>query len=237
MLRKTIVAALLGVAALGLAACDTMDDEDDSSSHRSQADVAYDACQPSYNQKSDTLEGKWAFVSGVDDDGHSSCYWSWKSASAAEASNSAYNDCRKKYATCFVFATSDGPSDWVQRKSDQLKARRAGSNVTLSRVGEGGGSDDGNSDGGGSDDDGSSLGDFLGGLTDFLNGLTGVVEATQGGGGGGGYSGGGSVSIPSGNGYSQKGAFDDCARLYRTMGDAAGAKKCADNSKNMETAH
>ena len=81
----------------------------------------------------------------------------------------------------------------------------------------------------------SSLGDFLGGLTDFLNGVTGVVEATQGGGGGG-YSGGGSVSIPSGNGYSQKGAFDDCAKLYGMMGDAAGAQKCRDRSTNMGTA-
>lgn len=239
MLRKTIVAAMLGVAALVLAACDTMDDED-TSSHLSQADAAYNACQPSYAQKADSLEGKWAFVSGVDDAGHGSCYWSWQSGSTADASNSAYNDCRKKYDACFVFATSDGPSDWVQRKSDELKARRANRNVTLSRVGEGvgegggsddsGGSDDGS--GGGSGDDGSSLGDFLGGLTDLLNAATGIVQATQGGGGGD-----GSVSIPSSDGYSQKGAFDDCARLYQAMGDAAGAAKCAQNSKNMETAH
>jgi len=38
---------------------------------------------------------------------------------------------------------------------------------------------------------------------------------------------------PAGNGYSQKGAFDDCARLYGSAGMEAQARECRKRSANM----
>ena len=233
LMRSFIIGAVIA-ACLTVSGCDTMDD-DDASSALSQADLAFGACQPSYLQKAQALKGHWAFVSGVDESGHTSCVWGSHADSTAEAVQATLGDCRKRSDACFIFATSDGLSDWVLKRADDQQTRHT-RNTTLSRVGDSGGDDSASDDGGGgvSGDNGPSLGDFLGGLTDFLNAATGVVQATQGGGGSGG---GGSVSIPSGNGYSQRGAFDDCAALYGAMGDAAGAQKCAQRSKNMETAH
>jgi hypothetical protein len=229
-----IVAAI--AACLAVSGCDTMDDEDSSS--LSQADLAFDACQPSYLQKAGSLKGHWAFVSGVDDSGHTSCVWGSGADTTDVAARATLDDCRKRSDSCFIFATSDGLSDWVRKRTDNRPARVP--NTTLSRVGDTGGdasdSDDRGGDGG---DDGPSLGDFLDGLTDLLNAVTGVVQATQGGGGssGGGFSGGGSVSLPSGNGYSQRGAFDDCAKLFDALGPAAAAQKaeCEQRARNMGT--
>jgi len=113
--------------------------------------------------------------------------------------------------------------------------------VTLSRDdGSSGNEGVSNDDGGGSGDDGPSLGDILGFATDMLNLGTAVAGATNGGGGSGGgdSSGGGSPVIPGGNGFSQRGAFDDCAKLFDALGPAAAAQKaeCEQRARNMGTA-
>ena len=68
-----------------------------------------------------------------------------------------------------------------------------------------------------------------GGLKNALDAATAVlggVAAARSGGGGG-------TSIPKPSGYSQKGAFDDCAAVYRAAGQTALADKCASRSSNM----
>jgi hypothetical protein len=82
------------------------------------------------------------------------------------------------------------------------------------------------------------LNSLMDATTQVLNLATGIA----GGGGGGG-------SLPSFNtapragqvappsGYSQRGAFEDCATLFEQAGDASGAAKCRTRASNMETAH
>lgn len=81
------------------------------------------------------------------------------------------------------------------------------------------------------------LNSLMDATTQVLNLATGIA-----GGGGGG-------SLPSFNaapragqvtpssGYSQRGAFDECAYLFEQGGDASGAAKCRTRATNMETAH
>jgi hypothetical protein len=232
--------AVITAACLVVSGCDIIDDEDLSSA-QSPEQQAYAACQPTYREKSASLPDHWAFVSGIDGSGRASCYSWWKAGTSAEAARLAYDSCRKSYESCFIFATSDGPSEWVRKMSDNLRAAEHQRTVTLSRADDSSDADDGRPTV--DDDDASSFGDsfvdFLGGLADFLNATNEVVRATKGGGPQGrtGSRGGESASIPAGSGFSQRGAFDDCASLFAQMGDAEGAEKCALNSKNMETAH
>ena len=216
MMRKTTVVAMLGAAALVLAACDTMDDV----AGQSQAERAYSACQPYHHDKSRSLGKSWAFVSGVNGDGSSSCRWSFNYPNAAAAAKAAFDACRAAYSGCWVFATSDGLSPWVRTMADNIAAgrdpniglsgdaqnsggsgEREGDNradnaeprhiVTLSRD-DGSGEDDNNSDddGGDSSDDGPSWGDVIRGITEGIKAGTAIGEAMRGGGAGGGsYSG------------------------------------------------
>jgi hypothetical protein len=230
MVGKATAALAAGLVGLALAGCDTFDDSGPSPEVR-----AYNACQPTYMDKHRSLATRWAFISGVDDDGGTGCYSGHGYSSSMDAVRATVAACEKEYAHCWIFATSDGLSDWVKQISANLAAGRdpdwRPGNTTASNDDDGGSDSADNSDG----DGGSSLGDFLGGLTDFLNGVTGVVQATQ---GGGGSSGGGSASIPRGNGSSQKGAFDDCAKLFDALGPAGAAQKaeCEQRSRNMGTA-
>jgi len=103
-------AAMLGFAALAaLAGCvDTGE---------SEAQLAYDACVDAYNDTFRTLPGPKAMVAGVDGD-HYQCFWSYSAGSTAAAQNSAMNNCHAKFQRCFVFATSNGLSNWAQQISD-----------------------------------------------------------------------------------------------------------------------
>ena len=89
----------------------------------------------------------------------------------------------------------------------------------------------------------SGVDDALELTTGMLN--LGVAAAGLAGGGGGSYS--APRSTPSsgstyrapqtGNGYSQKGAFDDCARLYGSVGANQQAAECRRRSTNMGSLH
>lgn len=235
MLGKATAALAAGLACLVLAGCDTFDDSGPSVAMR-----AYNACQQTYMDKRASLATRWAVVSGVDDDGGTGCYTGHGYPDALAAMKATIAVCQKNYDRCWIFATSDGLSDWVKQISANIAAGRdpdwRPGNSTASNSDDSGGSDSADNSGSGS----GSLGDFLGGLTDLLNAATGVVQATQGGGSsGGGFSGsGGSVGLPGGNGFSQKGAFDDCAKLFDALGPAGAAQKaeCEQRSKNMGTA-
>ena len=107
---RCVVLALMAAATIPLASCAT-------SGGLSQAQLAYNACTPSYNDKFRGLEREWAFVSGVGSSTNS-CFWFWSAATVANATQSALESCRKEYSDCFVYSTSDGNSDWVQKISD-----------------------------------------------------------------------------------------------------------------------
>ena len=46
-----------------------------------------------------------------------------------------------------------------------------------------------------------------------------------------------SPTLQRGNGYSQKGAFDDCAALYGSIGASSAAATCRQRSANMGSLH
>ena len=170
----------------------------------SEAQRAYNACVDSYNSKFRSLGNYKAIVAGLTDSS-SQCFWNYNSASEQDAINSAMNACRRVKPRCFLYASTSKHSDWSQRISNM------------------GGSDGSNRSSGGG---GLSLGNVL----DVAGAVVGGVAAAR---GGGGYSGGGGGRIPSTSGYSQKGAFDDCAKVFAAAGDAAGAAKCRQRSSNM----
>jgi len=173
----------------------------------SEAQRAYNACVDSYNSKYRSLGNYKAIVAGLTDSS-SQCFWTYNSASEQDAINSAMNACRRVKPRCFLYASTSKHSDWSQRIANM------GGNDGSNRSSGGGGS-------------GLSLGTVLDGAGAVVSG----VAAARG--GGGGYSGGGGGRIPSTSGYSQKGAFDDCAAVFAAAGDAAGAAKCRQRSSNM----
>jgi hypothetical protein len=60
-----------------------------------------------------------------------------------------------------------------------------------------------------------------------------VVGASGGGGGGsGGYSS-PAPTVPTSGGYSQRGAFEDCQRMYEAAGRYDLARECANRANNM----
>lgn len=231
MLCKTTWATL-GVAAFVLAACDTFDDSGPSPEVR-----AYNTCQATYAAKHASLAKRWAVISGMNDDGSSGCYTGHGYPTSGDAVRATVTSCQKEYAYCWIFASSDGLSNWVKRIAANLAAGRDPDWRPSDDTASNGGDDGGGSDGGGNSGNGggSSFSDFVGGFTDFLNAATGVVQATRGGGGGGG---GGSLSLPGGNGASQRGAFEDCAKLFDALGPAGAAQKaeCERRATNMGTA-
>jgi hypothetical protein len=172
----------------------------------SEAQRAYNACVDSYNSKYRSLGNHKAIVAGLTDSS-SQCFWSYNSASEQDAINSAMNACRRVKPRCFLYASTSKHSDWSQRIANM------GGNDGTNRSSGGGGS-------------GLSLGTVL----DVAGAVVGGVAAAR---GGGGYSGGGGGRIPSTSGYSQKGAFDDCAAVYSAAGNAAAAAQCRQRSSNM----
>ena len=158
-------------AAIGISSCAT-------GGSYSQAQLAYNACTDPHNSKRQGLDTYWAFVSGVGSSA-STCFWAWGAATVAAAVSRAMDSCHQEYADCFLYSTTDGNSDWVQKISDN-------------------GGSDGSGDGGGE----VSLGDILN------LGAAGIqlYDAFSNGGGGGG-SGGGSYGGGSGGG-SGGGTYD-----------------------------
>ena len=173
----------------------------------SEAQRAYNACVDSYNSKYRSLSNYKAIVAGLTDSS-SQCFWSYNSNSEQDAINSAMNSCKQVKPRCFLYASTSKHSDWSQR---------------IANMGGNDGSNRSSSGGGGS---GLSLGEVL----DVAGALVGGAAAARGGSSSGG---GGGGRIPATSGYSQKGAFDDCAAVYSAAGDAAAAAKCRQRSSNM----
>ena len=67
-------------------------------------------------------QGHWALISGVDASGRAECMIGSKADSSGEASRVAYDACKKQFDSCFIFATSDGLSDWARKVSDSYAA-------------------------------------------------------------------------------------------------------------------
>lgn len=82
-----------------------------------QAQVAYNACADSHNEKRTGLSGQWAFVSGWNGQ-QSSCYWHWGEQFAAQSIEAARAACKKEYPNCFTFSTSKGLSAWAKAIAD-----------------------------------------------------------------------------------------------------------------------
>ena len=82
-----------------------------------QAQVAYNACADSHNDKRTGLSGQWAFVSGWNGQ-DSTCYWHWGEQFAAQSIEAARARCAKDYPNCFTFSTSKGLSDWAKAIAD-----------------------------------------------------------------------------------------------------------------------
>jgi len=94
-----------------------------------------------------------------------------------------------------------------------------GTNTGVARISNMGGSD-------GTRTSSSSGSGVLKNLLDIATAVVGGVSAAGGGGGGG-------ARIPTPSGYSQKGAFDDCEKVYRAAGQTALADACKRRSSNM----
>jgi hypothetical protein len=62
--------------------------------------------------------------------------------------------------------------------------------------------------------------------------IAGAVAGASGGGSGGGYSS-STPTIPNSGGYSQRGAFEDCQRMYEAAGRYDLARECANRANNM----
>lgn len=165
--RKSTTITMVFLTSFTTASCDDL--YGSSSGSRSEADKAYDACQPSHNQRRNSLRQYWSLVSGVGADGSATCYWSEGNPSLPDAQNRALASCRARYTSCFEFSNSNGMSDWAQQMSDNLRRRRQG-------TGGGGG------------------GGYTPTASDIQNvgAILGLGVALMGGGGGGGvYTGGG----------------------------------------------
>ena len=162
MRRRRGLSVVVLCGALMVAGCD---------GSLSEAQLAYNACTDANNETFRFLPGNRAIVSGVTG-GTEQCFWSWNANSVEDAQNQAMANCQEKMERCFVFATNNGFSGWVQRISDN------------------GGRDPGN--GGSGSDGGSDLsfGDFLGVTSAILGGVAGAT-------GGGGFRGGGGGGIRS----------------------------------------
>ena len=105
---RVCVLSALSVSALGsLSGCASL----------SEAQVSYNACTASYNQNRQSLNGSWAFVSGVNGQG-GQCFWRYGEPNSQTAWQGAMSNCKQKYSSCFVYATSDGVAAWAKEISD-----------------------------------------------------------------------------------------------------------------------
>jgi len=123
---RALARIVVVVCAFGaIAGCGDFDD-DDEGSRESDETKAYKACQPSYNSEFRDLRGQKVMVAGVDDQGRYQCFWSSGYDDYQEARNSAMNRCQQRMSRCFIFATTQGVADWVQRVSDRQGGGVAG---------------------------------------------------------------------------------------------------------------
>lgn len=104
-----LVAVVAGLTCLALSGCDS----EDSGKSLSEAQLAYNVCVDSFNDKFRGFTGNKAIVSGVDN-GRTECFWTWNNASVDGAIERATASCRAKMAGCFLFATNLGLSSWSQ---------------------------------------------------------------------------------------------------------------------------
>ncbi len=104
-----LLAAVAGLAGLALSGCDS----DGSGEYLSEAQLAYNACVDSYNDKFRDLTGNKAIVSGVDN-GRTHCFWTWNNDSVDGAIERAMANCRSRMPKCFLYATNLGHSSWSQ---------------------------------------------------------------------------------------------------------------------------
>lgn len=107
-MKKLAVSIASGVALiLTFASCSSLPEDQ----------RAYDACTKYHNSEFRFKPGPKAIVAGVS--GSSThCFWNWSQESTASAVSNAMSACEAKYARCFVYATGNGNSDWVQAISD-----------------------------------------------------------------------------------------------------------------------
>ena len=200
----------------------------------SQAELAYDSCSRMWNDNRffEKFNPKF-LVAGTTktSDGYTGRCFSSTSTTAKidsgdwdRARESIMKSCRAAHESCHIFAIGNTISDWALEQEASIAN---GSRFARNNNNSGGGG--GDSDGGG----GSGAGEFLNGLlglaTSAIEGYNAgrnIGSAMSGSSGRSGGSG-GSINLPKGNGYSQKGAFDDCAALYRSIGRNDLANQCA----------
>ena len=108
--RLVAIAGALAWISANVAACAT-------SGGLSTAQRAYNACTDPHNNKRGGLDDYWAFVAGVGSS-NDTCFWRWGAETAAAAVELAMGDCREKYEQCYLYSSSAGNSDWVQKISD-----------------------------------------------------------------------------------------------------------------------
>lgn len=198
-------AALIALSALAVGC--------ESSGTKSDADWLYDHAAKSladYNSKSDHKAmycGQNANKVG--------CTWVWDRPTVEDAAQTAQASCEQKYDTCYQYALDGTRSDWAQR-------------IHVARATGGGGS---------SGFSGKELVNTLLGVgaigLGVAAGLSNQGSSPSYGSYNNGSSGGGSVG--SGNGYSQRGALEDCAARYREAGVASYAAQCQRDAGNMSS--
>lgn len=215
-----------------------------SGSH-SQAELAYDTCSRMWNDNRffEKFNPKF-LVAGTTEtsDGYTGRCFSTNSTVAQidpgdwdRARERVMKSCRAAHKSCHVFATGNTISDWaLEQEASIANGSRFARNNNNSGGGGGGGGD---SDGGGGSDAGAFLNDLLGLATSAIQGYNAgrsIGNAMNGSSGRSGGSG-GSVNLPRGNGYSQKGSFDDCAALYRSVGRNDLAAQCGQGAAGLRS--
>lgn len=214
------------------------------SSSYSQAELAYDTCSRMWNNNRffEKFNPKF-LVAGTTktSDGYTGRCFSSTSTTAKidpgdwnRAREGILKSCRAAHESCHIFAIGNTISNWALEQEASIANGSRFARNNNNSGGGGGGSDGG---GGGGSDAGELLNGLLGLATSAIQGYNAgrsIGNAMNGSSGRSGGSG-GSINLPKGNGYSQKGAFDDCAALYRSVGRNDLASQCGQGAAGLRS--